>query len=69
MLFRSIDATSFKSVREMLEFVRHIDNDRDLYLKMLAAPFYRNNVIPEYARDETILAFFDRIFAAAAARR
>jgi hypothetical protein len=36
---------------------------------MLAAPFYRNNTIPNYAREETILAFFDRIADAAIARR
>lgn len=28
---------------------------------MLAAPFYRDNAIPTYAREATILAFFDRI--------
>ena len=53
----------------MLEFVREVDNDRNLYLKMLAAPYFRNNEVLDYARDETALAFFDRIFAAALARR
>jgi len=64
-----IDVSSFGSVREMLEFVAEVDNSRDLYLKMLAAPFYRNNAVPEYAREERILAFFDRLFEAALARR
>lgn len=64
-----IDSTCFPTMKEMMEFVRAVDNDRDLYLKMLAAPFYRNNTIPEYARDETIIAFFDRIVEAALARR
>ena len=64
-----IDFTSFSTMKEMLAFVREVDNDRDLYLKMLAAPFYRNNEVPAYARDETILAFFDRIVEAALARR
>jgi hypothetical protein len=36
---------------------------------MLAAPFYRENTIPDYARDETMLAFFGRIVDAALARR
>ncbi len=36
-----IDIASFGSVPRMLEFVREVDNDRDLYMKMLAAPFYR----------------------------
>ena len=52
-------------LKQMLEFVREVDNDRALHLKMLAAPYYRNNTIPDYARDARALAFFDRIFAAA----
>ena len=64
-----IDVTSFDSIRQMLEFVAEVDNSRDLYLKMLAAPFYRNNTVPEYAREDRILAFFDRIFEAALAGR
>jgi hypothetical protein len=64
-----IDVTRFTSLTQALEFVRAVDNDRDLYLKMLAAPFYRGNTIPDYARDGTVLAFFERIFQAALARR
>lgn len=64
-----IDATSFRTANEMLDFVRAVDSDPALYMKMLAAPFYKNNTIPDYARDDKILAFFDRIFAAALARR
>jgi hypothetical protein len=64
-----VDFTRFATMKEMLAFVREIDNDRELYFKMLAAPFYRGNVVPDYARDENILAFFDRIAAAALARR
>jgi hypothetical protein len=64
-----IDFACFPTMKEMLEFVREVDDDRALYLKLLAAPFYRNNAVPDYARDATILAFFDRIFATALARR
>ena len=53
----------------MLEFVREVDNDRGLYLKLLSRPWYENNVIPDYAREAPINAFFDRILAAAIARR
>jgi hypothetical protein len=64
-----IDFTQFAGLKQMLDFVREVDNDRALYLKMLAAPHYRNNVVPDYAREARTLAFFDRIFAAALARR
>jgi hypothetical protein len=64
-----VDFACFADMKQMLAFVRDVDNDRALYLKLLAAPWYRNNAIPGYARDATTLAFFDRIFAAALSRR
>ncbi len=64
-----VDVARFGSLAEALEFVREVDHDRSLHLKMLATPWYRGNEVPRYARDETIAAFFDRIFAAALARR
>ncbi len=64
-----IDFARFETMKQMLEFVREVDNDRTLYLKLLAAPYYRNNTIPDYARDTRTNAFFDRIFAAAMDRR
>jgi hypothetical protein len=64
-----IDFGRFASMREMLDYVIEVDNTRDLYLAMLAAPWLRGNRLPDYARDETVAAFFDRIFAEAVARR
>lgn len=64
-----VDATNFGTLKEMLEFVREVDNNRDLYFSMLSAPFYRDNRIPDVARDGAVLAFFDRIFQTAIARR
>ena len=64
-----IDVARFPDFKHMLEFVREVDNDRALYLKLLSAPHYRNNAIPDYARDARTLVFFDRIFAAALSRR
>jgi alpha(1,3/1,4) fucosyltransferase len=64
-----IDFSCFANMKEMIEFVREVDNDDELYLRMLAAPFYRDNAIPKFARDDTIRAFFDRIAQAVFARR
>jgi hypothetical protein len=64
-----IDFSAFGSMKAMLDFVREVDNDRALYLKMLAAPFYRENRVPDFAKRERIMAFFDRIFETALARR
>lgn len=64
-----IDLARFGSLTEMLEYVREIEADRTRYVAMLAAPWYRGNRLPAFARDETIAPFLDRIFAAALARR
>jgi alpha(1,3/1,4) fucosyltransferase len=60
-----IDIACFRSLRETFDFVREVDNDRRLFLDMLAAPFYRGNTPPDYARGETIAEFFDRVVQAA----
>jgi hypothetical protein len=60
-----VDITSFRNLREMVEFVRALDCDRKLYINTLSAPHYRSNALPRFARQEPILAFFDRIFIAA----
>ncbi len=57
-----------KSVAEIVEMVREIDNDKARYLALLAAPPFAGNVLPRYAQDETIRSFFERIFAAAPQR-
>jgi hypothetical protein len=50
----------------MIDFVRALDSDRKMYIDTLSTPHYRDNAVPTFAREATILAFFDRIFAAAA---
>lgn len=60
-----IDRSRFRSNEEMLDYVRVVDADDDLYVRMLSAAKYRANKIPDYARDDRILAFFDKIFEAA----
>lgn len=64
-----IDLSNFATMREALEFVREADTDSGLYLKLLSAPVYRENRVPEFAREQRVAAFFDRIFEAALARR
>ena len=64
-----VDYTRFTSIAEMLEFVREVDNDPALYFKMLAAPNFRGNTIPETVSAKTVSFFFRRIFAAGLARQ
>lgn len=62
-----IDLMSFSSSKEMFEFVAEVDNNRELYLRLLSAPHFLNNRLPECAREDRILSFFDQIFGAASA--
>jgi len=57
-----------RSTEEIVETVREIDNDPARYIAMLSAPPFKGNIIPDYARDETIRDFFSRIFETALAR-
>src|SRR5262249_7283708 len=60
-----IDFSRCSSMKEMIERIREVENDRSSYLKMLAAPVFHDNTVPEFAMDTTVMAFFERIFAAA----
>lgn len=64
-----VDYTQFASLDAMFDFVRALDNDPKLYLEMLAAPFFRGNRVPDAVSTGTVRGFFDRIFAAALAKR
>jgi hypothetical protein len=64
-----VDTTRFASLREAFAYVRQLDRDPALYVETLARPWYRGNTVPDYAKDSTIAAFFERIFAAALERR
>ena len=64
-----VDITSFRTLREMIEFVLEVDCDRKLYMDMLSAPHYRNNSVPKFVDEVRITEFFDRIFSAAAGLR
>jgi len=63
-----INFSQFNTMKEMKEFVRHIDNDQEEYIDMLSQPFFQDNRAPHYADDKMILSFFDRIFDDAARR-
>ena len=49
-----INVGKFSSHHEAIEYILEVDNSEDLYRKYLEAPFFRNNMVPEELRDETI---------------
>jgi hypothetical protein len=63
-----LNFASFATLDELIDRVRALDASVRARAEMLAQPWYTGNTVPAYARDETVLAFFDRIFAAAGER-
>lgn len=49
-----INVGKFSSHHEAIEYILEVDTSEELYIKYLEAPFFRNNVIPDELRDETI---------------
>ena len=57
-----INAHDFNSLDELVSYVKKVDSDDALYLKMLRAPIFRNNEMPADLTNEHILSFFEPIF-------
>jgi hypothetical protein len=58
-----INVHRFKNFDEVVDLVRRIDQDEDLWRKYVTAPIFRDNVIPAELSDEALVAFFGRVFA------
>ncbi len=52
----------FQTLEEVVEQVKELDQDEDLYRRMLSEPWFPNGIEPECLRDETFAAFLSNIF-------
>lgn len=52
----------FKNFKETLEFIKKIDNDNNLYEKMLSEPWLIKNIPNKYMDEKRILKKFKEIF-------
>jgi hypothetical protein len=57
-----INCHDFDSLEEVVEHVMRIDQDDDLYLKMLGEPWFRDGIQPPEFADESIAKFIRNIF-------
>ncbi len=57
-----VNCHDFQTLEEAVERVKKIDQDDDLYRKMLSEPWFPNDIEPECLRDETFAAFLSNIF-------
>lgn len=57
-----INCHNFRNFEEIVEYVKKVDNDDQLYLNILNAPAFPNNQVPEHLKIDNLLHFFDKIF-------
>jgi len=57
-----ISLYDFSNMNEMIEYIKEIDNNDDLYLKMLEEPHFENDDLPYNLNVNNLLNFFDKIF-------
>jgi len=57
-----INMHDFSSFEDAIDYVRHLDHDDAAYRKMLEAPAFRDNLIPDAFKDEVYYRFFEKIF-------
>ena len=57
-----INCHDYKTIDEVIERIRQIDNDPQEYLQILNEPVFKDGKLPEKYSDENILKFFSNIF-------
>lgn len=58
-----INAYDFNSMSELISYIKEIDNDDDLYYKMLLEPHFVNDDLPFDFNHNNLFPFFDVIFS------
>jgi alpha(1,3/1,4) fucosyltransferase len=58
-----INYNDYGSDEAVIEKIKTIDQDDNLYYKMMLEPWYVNNELPAGVREENVLAFFNKIFS------
>jgi alpha(1,3/1,4) fucosyltransferase len=57
-----ICAHNFSSEKELIEYIRYVDQNDEVYKKYLEEPCFSNNKVPEDFKQAKILSFFEHIF-------
>jgi hypothetical protein len=57
-----INAHSFKSTNDVIDYIKRIDSDDEMYLKIINSSVF-NDKIPDYLHETYIESFFSHIFS------
>lgn len=56
-----INVHKFSSDEDVIEYIKEVDNNDELYKSILNEPWFKNNQIPEFVKPENVLSFFEKI--------
>jgi hypothetical protein len=57
-----INAYDFKNIFELIEYIKEVDNNNNLYKQILLEPHFKSENIPQDLDYNNLLDFFDKIF-------
>lgn len=57
-----INCNDYKDLDAVVERVKEVDRNDDLYYRYLREPFFADNLENEFVREENYLSFFEKIF-------
>ena len=60
---RFINASSFNTMSELSNYIQTVDQDDDLYMKILREPCFTNDTAHPHLCKQTLLDYFDDVFS------
>jgi len=54
-----INAADFETIDKLIDYIKLIDNDDQLYNEYVTQPIFNNNIVPESIRPNTILSWIE----------
>ena len=57
-----INCHDFKDLDSVVDYIKKVDQNDDLYRQYLAEPFFKNNEVPLHLQETTIVNWFKNIF-------
>ena len=55
----NINVNDFKNLDDLVEYIKFVDSSEEEYDKITSAPIFKNNIVPDRFRPETVLKYFE----------
>ena len=57
-----INAYDFSNLSQLIEYIKEVDNNDDMYFKILSEPHFEQDILPFSFNHLNLLDFFESIF-------